>query len=44
MFDLIDYNITDAVVTFEEGVYAENVMTKSEWTPPNMVSLSYRSA
>lgn len=28
MFDLIDYNITDAVVTFEEGVYAENVMTK----------------
>lgn len=28
VFDLIDYNITDAVVTFEEGVYAENVMTK----------------
>ena len=28
VFDLIDYNITDAVVTFEEGVYAENVMKK----------------
>lgn len=28
VFDLIDYNITDAVVTFEEGVYAEDVMTK----------------
>ena len=28
VFDLIDYNITDAVVTFEEGVYAENVMAK----------------
>ncbi|WP_418628294.1 substrate-binding domain-containing protein [Ruminococcus sp.] len=28
VFDLIDYNITDAVVTFEEGVYAENIMTK----------------
>ena len=28
VFELIDYNITDAVVTFEEGVYAEDVMTK----------------
>lgn len=28
VFDLIDYNVTDAVVTFEEGVYAEDTMTK----------------
>lgn len=28
VFDLIDYNITDAVVTFEEGVYAEDTMTQ----------------
>lgn len=28
VFDLIDYNIADAVVTFEEGVYAEDIMTQ----------------
>ena len=28
VFDLIDYNVTDAVLLFEEGVYDEAVMTR----------------